>query len=193
MIGFLRRYRIGAAIIVALVQCGVLGWMIQSRAAILRNGAEIVLKTEPVDPRDLLRGDYVTLGYEVSQIPAKEITAPAGGWYSEGSYVYVVLKKGGDGVWARSRASAEPISDLKGDELLLRGRSRFMFEPQSDQMVPVNYGIERFYVPEGEGRAIETAQQEKRIDAVVMVDKNGTAQIKALRDNGVSLYEEPLY
>jgi uncharacterized membrane-anchored protein len=193
MIGFLTRYRIGAAIVVALVQCGVLGWMIQSRASILSHGTEIVLKTEPVDPRDLLRGDYVTLGYEVSQIPAKEITAPAGGWYTEGSYVYVVLKKGGDGVWARSRASAEPISDLKGDELLLRGRARFTFEPQSEQTVSVDYGIERFYVPEGEGRAIETAQQQKRIDAVVMVDKNGKAQIKALRDNGVSLYEEPLY
>lgn len=193
MSDFLRRYRLAAAIVVALVQCGVLGWMIQSRAAILRSGTEIVLKTVPVDPRDLLRGDYVTLGYEVSQIPAKEISGSPGAWYAEGSHIFVVLKKGADGFWVRSRASAEPVADLKPDEVLLGGRSQYMFEPQTEQTVRVRYGIERFYVPEGEGRVIETAQQEKRIDAVVMVDKNGRAQIKALRDNGVPLYEEPLY
>jgi uncharacterized membrane-anchored protein len=193
MIGFLRKHRFTAAILVALIQCGVLGWMIQSRAAILRNGAEIVLKTEPVDPRDLLRGVYVTLGYELSQIQANEITGYPGAYYTEGSDVFVVLKKGADGGWMKSRVSAEPVTDIKGDEVLLKGRARYMFTPQSSDIVRVDYGIERFYVPEGEGRPIEQGVSEKRIDAVVMVDKKGRAQIKALRDNGVPLYEEPLY
>jgi uncharacterized membrane-anchored protein len=193
MIGFLQKYRMAAAILVALVQCGVLGWIIQSRAAILRNGTEVVLKTEPVDPRDLLRGDYVTLGYELSQIPESEITGFPSASYTDGSYVYVVLKKAADGLWAKSRVSAEPVADLKEGELLLRGRALSGFTPQSNDSVRVRYGIERFYVPEGEGQEIETAQQKKRIDAVIVVDKNGKAQIKALRDNGVPLYEEPLY
>ncbi len=29
----------------------------------LRTGTEVILKTMPVDPRDLFRGDYVTLNY----------------------------------------------------------------------------------------------------------------------------------
>jgi uncharacterized membrane-anchored protein len=37
--------------------------MIESRAAILRDGTEIVLQVEPIDPRDLMRGDYVRLQY----------------------------------------------------------------------------------------------------------------------------------
>jgi uncharacterized membrane-anchored protein len=191
--GFLRRHRFTAAILVALIQCGVLGWMIQGRASILRNGAEIVLKTEPVDPRDLLRGDYVTLGYELSQIPASEITGYPGASYTEGSDVFVVMKKSAGGTWVMSRVSAEPIDDLRDGEVLLKGRARYMFTPQNVETVRVDYGIERFYVPEGEGRSIEDAQRQKRIDAVVMVDKKGRAQIKALRDNGVPLYEEPLY
>jgi uncharacterized membrane-anchored protein len=193
MMEFLRNHRLSAAILAALIQCGVLGWMIQSRAAILRNGTEIVLKTEPVDPRDLLRGDYVTLGYELSQIPAAQITGYPGASYTEGSEVFVLLKKDAGGAWVKSRVFAEPVTDIKDGEVLLRGHSLYMFTPQTSDSVRVAYGIERFYVPEGEGRNIETAQQEKRIDAVVMVDKNGRAQIKALRDNGVPLYEEPLY
>ena len=63
-----------AALVVALAQIGFLGWIIAGRAAILRDGREIVLKVEPVDPRDLLRGDYVRLGYEISSIPVSKIT-----------------------------------------------------------------------------------------------------------------------
>ena len=63
-----------AALVVALAQIGFLGWIIAGRAAILRDGREIVLKVEPVDPRDLLRGDYVRLCYEISSIPVSKIT-----------------------------------------------------------------------------------------------------------------------
>ena len=79
---------------------GFLGWLIAGRAAILRDGREIVLKVEPVDPLDLLRGDYVRLGYEISSIPVSRITniAPDKGW-SDSSDVHVRVKKGADGYW----------------------------------------------------------------------------------------------
>ena len=63
MMDFLRGHKMAAAALTALIQCGILLYMIQSRASILQNGTEVTLKTEPVDPRDLLRGDYVVLGY----------------------------------------------------------------------------------------------------------------------------------
>jgi uncharacterized membrane-anchored protein len=57
----------------------------------------------------------------------------------------------------------------------------------------MRYGIERYYVPEGEGRVIEDSQRDLQITAVVAVDDTGTAVMKALRDNGEQLYQEPLY
>ncbi len=57
----------------------------------------------------------------------------------------------------------------------------------------MRYGIERYYVPEGEGRVIEDSQRDLDITAVVAVDDTGTAVMKALRDNGKQLYQEPLY
>ena len=71
----------------ALAQIGFLGWIIAGRAAILRDGQEILLKVEPVDPRDLLRGDYVRLGYEISRIPVKLIANIPAGKLSERRHV----------------------------------------------------------------------------------------------------------
>jgi hypothetical protein len=64
------------ALLLALVQTGFLGWMIVGRAAVLRDGREVLLKVEPVDPRDLLRGDYVILNYEISAKLARGWTRP---------------------------------------------------------------------------------------------------------------------
>ena len=52
-----------AGLVSAAVLVGTLALHIEKRASILRDGREIVLRTEPVDPRDLMRGDYVRLGY----------------------------------------------------------------------------------------------------------------------------------
>jgi uncharacterized membrane-anchored protein len=193
MMEFLRNHKMAAAAFAALVQCGVLLYMIQSRASILKNGAEVVLKTEPVDPRDLLRGDYVTLGYSISSFPATEIEGDVNTHFEESTPVYVALKKGADGIWSKSRASAAPFTDLKPDEVLIAGRAIYGFTPKTSDNVRVDYGIERFYVPEGEGRVIETERNEKRIDAVIMVNAKGKAQMKRLMDAGVALYEEPIY
>jgi uncharacterized membrane-anchored protein len=193
MMDFLRGHRIAAAALAALIQCGVLLYMIQSRASILQNGVEVVLKTEPVDPRDLLRGDYVTLGYDISSFPATEIEGSFDRHYDESTLVYLALKKGADGYWVKSRASVSPITDRKPDEVLITGRARYGFTPKSSDNLRIDYGIERYYVPEGEGRVIEAERNSMRIDAVVMIDASGKAQLKRLIDAGVALYEEPIY
>ncbi len=193
MIDFLRAHKMSAAILAALIQCGVLVYMIQSRASILRSGTEVVLKTEPVDPRDLLRGDYVTLGYSISSFTAAELGAGISSELDKSAQVYVALKKGADGIWGKSRISAAPFTDLRADEVLIKGRTQLRFSRGSTDGLRVNYGIERFYVPEGEGGAIEVERNERRIDAVIMVNASGKAQMKRLLDAGVSLYEEPLY
>lgn len=193
MMEFLRSHKMAAAALAALVQCGILLFMIQSRASILQNGTEVVLKTEPVDPRDLLRGDYVTLAYAISSFPAVEIEGDANRRFDESTLIYVALKKGSDGSWSKSRASVSPILDLNPDETLIAGRAVYAFSPSISDTVRINYGIERFYVPEGEGGAIESERNERRIDAVVMISAKGKAQIKRLLDAGAPLYEEPLY
>ncbi|YBV97589.1 GDYXXLXY domain-containing protein [Phyllobacteriaceae bacterium JZ32] len=180
------------AVLVALFQTSILYASIERRASILRDGREVVLLTQPVDPRDLMRGDYVNLGYGISSIPRSEITGTPDA-RTESADIYVTVKPGTDGNWQLSRASFQPISDVAPDEVMFRGRTRYIVPAQPDALVSVDYGIERYYVPEGEGGAIEDAQRQQNIQAVVAVSASGEAQVKALKENGKPLYEEPLY
>jgi hypothetical protein len=62
-----------------LIQIALLAAMVFDRAGILREGREVTLQTRPVDPRDFLRGDYVVLGYDISQLKAGPLMGqPAG-------------------------------------------------------------------------------------------------------------------
>ena len=50
----------------------IIGWCVIITALVLYNifpllmGKEVLLEIRPVDPRDLLRGDYVTLDFNIS-------------------------------------------------------------------------------------------------------------------------------
>jgi uncharacterized membrane-anchored protein len=185
-----------AAIVLALAQIGFLSWMIAGRAAILRDGREVLLKVEPVDPRDLLRGDYVRLGYEISRIPVAMIgNLPAGAEWTEEGPVFVRVRKDGDGIWRTVSASLyEAAPTPSGDgEVDIRGMVDDGRSLGQGDTLSIDYGIERFYLPEGEGLAIERDMRVRSFGIVAAVAEDGTAQIKALMDGDTMLFREPLY
>ena len=62
--------------------------------------------------------------------------------------------------------------------------------------VNLRYGIENYFVPEGEGREIERRVVdgvEQKVDVRIAVDKNGSAGIKAILLNGNERYVEKLF
>lgn len=181
-----------AAIIVAALQTAVLAYMVGERAWGLRSGVEILLKTAPVDPRDLLRGDYVTLNYDISRVPVATLVGglPAEDRYSQ--IVSVRLKKQDDGYWGiveSSFATLEP----KPDTVVLKSEAFDYYTSMSSDTIRVTYGIERYYVPEGEGREIEDARNHDRVSIAARVSADGQAHIRSLLLDGKPVYEEPLY
>ncbi len=182
-----------AALVVVLVQTAVLGSMIASRAAVLRSGEEIVLKTAPVDPRDLLRGDYVVLSYDIATISSDRIvgTAPD---HTEALRLSVRLAPGADGFWAVSEVSFDPLAKRAGS-VVLRTQPFVWYPPPpgSTATYVVTYGIERYYVPEGEGRVLEEARNAENLTVTARVSESGTAQIASIAIDGKQVYEEPLY
>ena len=186
-----RRVLVLSAILVALLQSAVLLYVVMSRAAVLRNGAEVVLETAPVDPRDLLRGDYVILNYRIGEIATSSIV---GAWPQAGRRqpIHVRLVLGRDGFWTVQEASFEalPADDRS---VVLRGLVDRVPASPYPETLSVRYGIERFYVPEGEGRAIEAARNDGKVRIAARVSANGTAHIHALLQYGKPLYVEPLY
>lgn len=186
-----------AALALALVQIGFLAWIIAARAAVLRDGREVVFKIEPVDPRDLLRGDYVRLGYEIGNVPVNLISnVPAASFDTHDGFIYVRVKKDpADGIWHAVSATFDTpgTAPLAEDEAEMRGtvyRGRSLGPETS---IDVDYGLERFYLPEGAGMALQEDMRERPFSVKVAVAADGTSQIKALLDGDKLLFEEPLY
>ncbi|HEX2224406.1 MAG TPA: GDYXXLXY domain-containing protein [Thermoanaerobaculia bacterium] len=110
-----------------------------------QNAPTVLLRPRPVDPRDLLRGDYMILDYDVRHIAlpeGEEVPGP-------GSLLYVVLEKRGEVhevAWVSSGTGKEP--EVSPGQVWVRGRVDDVSEPRR---VVVSYGIEDYYVPEGRG------------------------------------------
>ncbi|WP_292376228.1 GDYXXLXY domain-containing protein [Methanosarcina sp. UBA411] len=158
----------------------------------LRTGTEVMLKTLPVDPRDLFRGDYVTLNYEISTLDMEKFHAENSDFYYD-EPVYLTLKlENGYGI------PKEIYTTPPEDELYIKGKvkgviydwetdeSSNMTEEATIKELRVDYGIESYFVPEGRGMEIEKAQQtgKTKVDAKVIIDKYGNAVIKSLLIDG---------
>lgn len=182
-----------AALGVALLQIGFLAWMIQARADILRNGREVRLEVEPVDPRDLLRGDYVRLGYDMSILPKTLFSTLPEHALAEGTPILVDLEADDEGLHQPVAVHLSDNAPLP-DPTVVRVRGTLASSsPLSSDMLRLRYGIERFYLPEGEGMAIEADMRMRSFYVIAAVSAAGQAQIKAFQDGDTTLYQEPLY
>jgi len=160
-------------ILIGVFWLAILGVMVGIPEHRLRTGREILLKTVPVDPRDFFRGDYVVLSYEISTIDLKQLPVDRD-TYREGQLVYVVLKAQDPyhvAAGVRSQLPDEGIPFIKGH-----------VRSVSDKVLRLEYGIESYFVPEGQGRVLEG--RNNRPDVRVAVDRAGNAIIKMLLLNG---------
>lgn len=180
----------GAAI---LLQCAILVLMVADRVRILREGREVTLQTRPVDPRDLLRGDYVVLGYDISQVAAGAL---AGQPTAERNPVmFVKLAPDANGLYQAVSVHAEPVT-VTAPEVLIRGRIVYSCGSTSRTFcdtLQIRYGLESYFVPEGEGKKLEQARNQQKLRVVAAVLPSGRAAIKRLPLDGEPVYEEPWY
>ncbi len=131
-------------------------------------GTEVILKTVPVDPRDLFRGDYVILNYEISRIDPDSIDTPEE-FFEPGDRIYIKLNS--------QDQKVRPIAlstEMFQEGLFIRGRVRYF----SQNILNIEYGIESYFVPQGKGKELERKIGE--IDVLVALDRSGTALIKDL-------------
>ena len=172
----LKRLFIAVIVIQVVFLLGLVGY----REAILITGRTVVLQTVPVDPRDLFKGEYVTLRYEISTINRNPDTSNAKryqliGNFDEGDTAYVTLTRIGSSFvpWMPVQAR-EPHEDA---ELFIKGRVTSSYT----NAITIEYGIEQYFVPEGRGLEIEQADDVK---VRVKINRSGTAAIEELIVDG---------
>ena len=170
-----------------LIQIALIGLMVADRVMILRTGVDVTLQTRPLDPRDFLRGDYVVLGYDISSVPAGDMASER--LTGRDKLVFVKLAPNRDGFYEAISVHAAPV-DVASPEVLIRGhvvRGSFAGRLQ------VRYGIESYFVPEGEGRKLESARNQRKLTIVAAVAPTGRAAIKRLLIDGEPVYDEPWF
>jgi uncharacterized membrane-anchored protein len=157
-------------------------WVISTAAKqeiALGRGIVVLLESGPVDPRDLLRGDYVILSYKISVLPAT-LFAQAPTDASIGMPVFVRLEKRGEFHEAVG-ASLSPLEPDAGHPVLrgtISNRSWVGDERGRVESVRVAYGLERYYVREGTGRPSGI------ITVEAVVTRLGTAFIRQVYIDG---------
>jgi uncharacterized membrane-anchored protein len=183
---------IGAA---ALVQLALLALMVGDRVRILRDGTEVSLRAQPVDPRDFLRGDYVTLSYDISQLPAGALAGQNAG--TRNPVVFVKLAPNHDGLYEAVSVHTDAVP-VQSPEVLIRGHVVSGATCGSKiawfcDKLSIRYNLESYFVPEGEGRKLEKFRNQGNLIVVVAVASSGRAAIKRLLVNGEPVYDEPWF
>ncbi|MFC6592096.1 GDYXXLXY domain-containing protein [Deinococcus lacus] len=134
------------------------------------NAQEILLQTQPVDPRDPLRGHYLTLNYSVNTVKT-DLNL------SSGQTVYLPLQEAGGGTWQ----AGGPLGTVPPDSgLFLRGKVLY----SSGRSAQVNYGIERFYLEETaalEQERLNWDGNAQPLKAYIAVAPDGRARVVGLR------------
>jgi uncharacterized membrane-anchored protein len=176
----------------ALVLIGAVLLMVQDRARILSRGQEVTLVTQPVDPRDLFRGDFVVLGYEIGTLDLRVL--PGDHRFRRNEPVWVTLAPDAEGIARPVRVDAARPPQAAGPVIRGRVTSAIGCSGTGEcTSLRVAYGLESYFVPEGEGREIERARNARLTRIVASVAPDGRAAIKRLLIDGRPVHEEPLY
>jgi len=125
-------------------------------------GQEIRLSTRPVDPRDIFRGDYVTLSFSIEQVDASLLREQDRD--KPFTYLYVRLRPDEKGIWQPDRVSlAPPVTGIYIRALAEGGID--------SSTINLDYGdfLKRYYVKENTGLELERAARRGELTAVVKV------------------------
>ncbi len=171
-------------ILAIALQVVIIFTIIIFKLSVLTSGAEIMLRIEPVDPRDLFRGDYITFQYDISNLSSHY---SHGEQIRNGDNVYVVLWPSGKYWTARSIRKIKPT----GNELFIKGKVvsggmenknyNFSYQSFNSSKLHIVYGIEEYFIPERKGQNFNF--RDKEVAAMVAIDSDGNAVLKKIYVN----------
>lgn len=149
-----------------LLECVCIFGLFVPYVLLIQHGTPVTLETQPIDPRSIFRGDYVTLGYLVG----RGVPNPVDGNFDRSS-VYVILERQGD-TFQRVGLS-DAIPQLKPGQACLRGQRSWGGLQFPD--------IAQYFVPEGLGQEVQNLQNAHLLLVDAVTDEHCKAVITGLR------------
>ena len=176
------------ALLVMVLQSAAIGSMIYKRAMQLQNGAEVVLESGFIDPRDLFRGHYVTLNLTVGDLQKDKIEIDSKFSYKD--QVFVELKKGEDIFWVAKKLWHEIPHGSKA--AFIKGNIRRV-PRKKEQSYRITFSYDRYFAPKKRAKELEKFRRDRKLGVVLALGKNGSGAIKGITVDGEMIYDEPLY
>jgi uncharacterized membrane-anchored protein len=179
----------GALCLLALVS--LVAFEARARAA----GTEVILDLEPVDPRALLSGHYVILGFAQTLAPDAACPPIAEVSWSRRHEGWVALRREGDRHVVSGAASTRAKAERLG-EIVVRGAATCnpptpstKDGPGAPGAVRLELPVDRYYADQDEAEAIEKAMrdraaEEARVAAILSIGKDGAPRTKGLIVDG---------
>ena len=158
-------------LVLALQTAWLLG-MVATQEYALARGKAVLLETQPVDPRDLLSGDYLMLRYKIRDVPTNLFSPPVKKDLPYGVKIFVALAPGTNEFYVVTRASTNGLTPSSNTEVVLSGKSTYVWWNATNS-IHVEYGIERYYVAEGTGNP-----PRGKLTAQAVVPASGRARLK---------------
>ena len=139
--------------------------LIYQKEQTLTHGRQVFLKLAPIDPRSLMQGDYMRLGYDLAnQLRATKL--PSDG--------HLIVQLDAQGIGTKARLADD--KPLAANETLLRYRYR----------KGLRLGAESFFFQEGQAAIYEKAKYgELRVDA------SGDSVLVGLRGDNLEVLGKP--
>ncbi|GAB2854109.1 GDYXXLXY domain-containing protein [Hymenobacter ruber] len=133
-------------------------------------GQRVILATTPIDPKDLLYGDFVRLHYAISNNPLSS-------WHGESAptrrqAVFVLLATGPDSLSTAVGVYPQSPTPSAG-QAVLRGWVTDVYRGS----FALRFNLERYYVPEGSGLRLEKAGRLHPLRVRVSIAPWGQARI----------------
>lgn len=163
------------------IQIVLLAGFAVPQAYTLSTGKVITLRTVPVDPTDLFRGEYARLNYK--DIASSNINAQLG----SGQTVFVVLEKPDNNPDWKIVSLKEKQPEINEKQVCLRGKISRIDGSRSSPTYQIEYGIERLYMPAGKSLDLERNAQELEVD--IAVGPDGNAVLKEVKLKGQAVYD----
>lgn len=135
------------------------------------SGETITVKTELVDPRDLLYGDYVNLQLEINTVWKEKMSKELVDKLENRNFinrrivtVYSLLEKDEDHYTVQSVSLHKP-----GRGIYLKGKIEIWNTDINVNKYYIDYGLNRFYVEENTGKELENLSNSGELALVLKV------------------------
>ncbi len=164
--------------LIAIFWLAVIGGFIAYKQYTITTGREVLLRMLPVDPRDVFRGDYMTIRYEIGDLSRVHPVPAAGAQFAKDEVVYTTLSVTPEGVVSSAQASELPPPE-----------GALYLEGTVTDRNSITYGIESYFIPEKTGYDLSQKLRQDRANTYVRVsvDRAGRGIVRGFVVNGETI------